>query len=228
MPGKIEVTPEMGVPLSMEEKTIDLHERTTAACETISELQDNGMHIQETTKDDCEIAAVLAQAYAANPEEVSKQVTNVRAASLTPASLLHLRQYLDEFGRAVVGSSVEIRYLVTNRLLEESQNPDPRVRMRALELLGKISDVGLFTERSEVLITHQSTDELKEKLREKLQKLTGRLATPIEDAQIIDVDAELGLDQLETNKNGVVEDENGVEMGEDASETEETPPADPL
>ena len=43
--------------------------------------------------------------------------------------------------------------------------------MRALELLGKISDVGLFTEKSEVTITHQTTDDIKEKLRGKLAKL---------------------------------------------------------
>ena len=86
---------------------------------------------------------------------------------------------------------------MTNKLLLETENPDPRVRMRALELLGKISDVGLFAEKSEVTITHQSTDDLRAKLREKLQKLN----TPeenIQDAVIIDgetfdVDAELGL-----------------------------------
>jgi len=95
----------------------------------------------------------------------------------------------------VAKNAVEIRMLVTNRLLEESRNPDPRVRIRALELLGKISDVGLFTDRSEVLVTHQSTDELRAKLKEKLQRLAAR-ATPdnVEDAQIIDVDAELGLE----------------------------------
>jgi hypothetical protein len=43
--------------------------------------------------------------------------------------------------------------------------------MRALELLGKISDVGLFAERKEVTITHQNTTELQEKLRTKLEKL---------------------------------------------------------
>jgi hypothetical protein len=43
--------------------------------------------------------------------------------------------------------------------------------MKAIEMLGKMSDVALFTERSEVLITHQSTDDLKSKLKEKLQKL---------------------------------------------------------
>jgi len=75
------------------------------------------------------------------------------------------------------------------------------VRIKALELLGKMSDVGLFTEKSEVTITHQTTDDLKEKLRRKLQRLTAPqpVEPDIEDAIIIDgdavdVDAELGFD----------------------------------
>jgi hypothetical protein len=64
--------------------------------------------------------------------------------------------------------------------------------MKALELLGKIGDVGLFTDRTEVTITHQSTDDLKNKLREKLQKLK---VVDVEDVQVkeINVDEELGL-----------------------------------
>ena len=44
--------------------------------------------------------------------------------------------------------SAHISGMVTNKLVLESENPDPRIRMRALELLGKISDVGLFSEKS--------------------------------------------------------------------------------
>jgi hypothetical protein len=85
--------------------------------------------------------------------------------------------------------------LVTNKLLLETENPDPRIRIRALELLGKISDVGLFAEKSEVTITHQTSDEIRERLRSKLEKLI--TPEPAEDAVIIDdtpidVDAELG------------------------------------
>ena len=93
-------------------------------------------------------------------------------------------------------SAVQVRHLVTNKLIEETENPDPRIRIRALELLGKISDVGLFAEKSEVTVTHQTTDDLKDKLREKLTRLVN---PEVEDAVIlddgaIDVDRELGLD----------------------------------
>ena len=90
---------------------------------------------------------------------------------MTPASLVLTNSILQEFGQSVAESATQIRHLVTNKLLLESENPDPRVRIRALELLGKISDVGLFAEKSEVTITHQSTDDLRAKLRQKLEKL---------------------------------------------------------
>ena len=99
----------------------------------------------------------------------------------------------------MVDSALQVRHLVTNKLLLESENADPRIRMRALELLGKISDVGLFSEKSEVTITHQSTDDLREKLRSKLEKLVNPVEeAEIEDAvvldgEVLDVDAELGL-----------------------------------
>ena len=61
------------------------------------------------------------------------------------------------------------------------------MRLRALELLGKISDVGLFTDRTEVTITHQSTDDLRKKLRAKFDRLLGR-----DDGDIIDMDMSNG------------------------------------
>ena len=75
------------------------------------------------------------------------------------------------------------------------------MRIRALELLGKISDVGLFAEKSEVTVTHQSTDDLREKLRSKLAKLVNP-EEETEDAVVIngesiDVDEELGLKDID-------------------------------
>jgi len=155
----------------------------------------------EVTKEDQDNAAKLVAAYAEDPEGTSKKVTLKKAATLTPASLILTDSILKEFGQSVVESSLHIRHLVTNKLVLESENPDARIRMRALELLGKISDVGLFAEKSEVTITHQSTDDLRAKLREKLQKLSTseeRIQEAIViDGEVLDVDAELGLENEE-------------------------------
>jgi len=106
---------------------------------------------------------------------------------------------LQEFGQSVADSAVQIRHMVTNKLVLETDNPDPRVRIRALELLGKISDVGLFAEKSEVTITHQSTEDLKNRLRSKLAKLVNPEVDDaiIIDGEAMDVNSELGIDNAE-------------------------------
>ena len=177
------LTPETGIPITDEVKSIPLPERAAALDKTVSELEKHGLTI-DPDEADKEVAATLATAYASAPDKTSQKVTNKRAAKITPASIRLTSNILEEFNHSVVESSKQLRNLVTNKRVIESENPDPRVRMRALELLGKISDVGLFTEKSEVTITHQTTDDLKEKLRGKLAKLVNP-PPPIEDAVII-------------------------------------------
>jgi len=202
---EIELVPELGVEIPPDMPYVDLRVRAEAACRSMELLQEHGMEVEPETDKDREVAATLTQAYAADPEKTSKAVTHERAATLPSAALQNMRSYLNEYGRAVVEQAIEVRHLVTNRLLEESQNPDPRIRIRALELLGKHSDVGLFTERSEVTITHQTTDELRERLRKKLQKLINVTPEAPNQVQIgsdvIDVDAEMGLSDAETPEN---------------------------
>lgn len=214
----IELMPELGVEITPDIPYIDLRERAEAACRSALLLEKHGLDLEPTAADK-ETAAALTAAYAQDPEKASRAVNNVRASTLTAPSLINIRDYLDEYGKAVVTHAVEVRHLVTNRLLEESKNPDPRIRIRALELLGKHSDVGLFSERSEVTITHQTTDELKEKLRAKLQRLIRRTSGEVSNhspaiemgGEIIDVDAELGL-SVEKPLDTVMESENKPEI----------------
>lgn len=177
------IEPELGIPFSPDVPYIDLRERAEAACNTALKLSEHGLDIKPT-KEDKDVAAKLAISYAGDPDKTSKKVTTKKAASLTPASLLMTNSILQEFGQSIVESAKQVRHMVTNKLVLETDNPDPRVRIRALELLGKISDVGLFAEKSEVTITHQSTDDLRNKLRSKLAKIID--AEEIDDAIIID------------------------------------------
>ena len=198
------IEPELGVPFSPNTPYIDLRERAQYACNTAAKLAEHGLDVEPTTEDK-DTAAKLALAYADNPEKVSKKVTSRKAAALTPASLLMTNSILQEFGQSVVDNAVQIRHLVTNKLVLEAENPDPRVRIRALELLGKISDVGLFAEKSEVTITHQSTEDLRLKLRSKLAKLVNPPEEDTDgviiDGEAMDVNEELGLEATEPDDN---------------------------
>jgi len=184
--------PPKGIPYPL------LRERAEAACATIDLLLGAGLDpkVLVPKPSDRDVAAAVVEAFANDENQTSQALTTNRISTMTPASLILVRGVLDEFGHAVVEKAVHIRHLVTNKLILESDNPDPKVRIRALELLGKISDVGLFSDRTEITITHQSTDELKQTLRDKLNKLRAKMdvidVTPVE-AKPINLDEELGI-----------------------------------
>lgn len=175
---KIEVLPEMAVDLPAKEQFFDLRERAAAACLTAEKL---GLDIDEPDDMEKSLAASLVHTYAEDPVKASKSLTEARMSQMSTASLQLVNNILQDFGKQVATSAAEIRHLITNKLLLETENDDAKVRLRALELLGKISDVGLFTEKQEVTITHQTTAELRDSLRSKLNKI-------IEQEDIVDAD----------------------------------------
>jgi hypothetical protein len=185
------IIPDFGVDIPPGISYLDLRERAEAACNTVRLLEGHGLDATPDETDDT-VASILATTYAEDPEATSKKVGNANMRTLTPASIVQTNNILKEFSHIVATSAAEIRNLVTNKLILETENADPRIRMRALELLGKISDVGLFADRKEVTITHQNTTELQEKLRTKLERLKNLKlnAEGVYEAEVIDVEAE--------------------------------------
>jgi len=66
----------------------------------------------------------------------------------SPGMVVYLQSLLSEYDTVVVKSAQQMRTYVTNRLCRETDNPDPRIRMKSVELLGKIREVGLFTDKT--------------------------------------------------------------------------------
>lgn len=65
----------------------------------------------------------------------------------------------------------QARNYITNKLLKLSDCGDPKLELKALELLGKHSDIGLFTERSEVTVNHKSSEDLENSIKERIKRL---------------------------------------------------------
>ena len=166
----LELTPEVGIEIPPNSTYMDLRERAEAACNTATFLEGYGLNVTPTDTDKA-TAAVMAESYAVDPEKTSKKVSSARTTTLTPASLIQTGAILKEFGQLVATRAAEIRHTVVNKLILETENPDARVRLRALENLGKIAEVGLFTERKEITVTHQNAADLRAKLKEKLEVL---------------------------------------------------------
>lgn len=89
-----------------------------------------------------------------------------------PAVILKLAALLSEYDHEVVKDATQMRQYVTNRLLEESDPKQPvSQRLAALKLLGQITEVGLFMERTEITVKQMPVETLEAKLHEKLRLL---------------------------------------------------------
>ena len=85
-----------------------------------------------------------------------------------PEIIVHLEAMVALYDHRVIQHADQIRYLVTNKLLELSDHKDPRVQLKAVELMGKIADVGMFVEKQEITFKQQSSEDLQKQLRKKL------------------------------------------------------------
>jgi hypothetical protein len=94
-----------------------------------------------------------------------------------------LAAILSEYDRQIVKDAGQLRTYITNKLLEISSAGNPKDALRALELLGKISDVGLFVEKSEVNIVHTNAAALEHSIKDKINRLLGRANVEIEDGE---------------------------------------------
>ena len=163
----------------------DLEAAVSAAIQTLEVLERAGISIPEPTEEQKDAA-----------RDVFIKGTSTAALSLPPSSVAHLRALLTEYDHDVISSAAQLRTYVINRLLEESSSSDARIRMKALELLGRVSDVGLFTDKTEVTYKHAPSPELEAKLKEKLERLINRNSNVV-DAPfkeiIIDPVKDLGL-----------------------------------
>ena len=68
----------------------------------------------------------------------------------TPEAVRHLVGMLTAYDWHFVEQAKELRGYAVAQLVEETKHPDAKIRLRALELLGKVTEVALFTERVEV------------------------------------------------------------------------------
>jgi len=89
---------------------------------------------------------------------------------------LALGGYINHYEKQVIQDKIQLRNIAINRLLEMSQSDDDKIAIKAVELIGKASD--LFTERSEITITHQTSDELRAAIKERIRLLTQKPAEP--------------------------------------------------
>ena len=87
-----------------------------------------------------------------------------------PEAVKQLVGMLSAYDWAFVEQARELRGYAVAKITEETVHPDARIRLKALELLGKVTEVALFTERSEITHKNVSDEQLDEDLKARLSE----------------------------------------------------------
>jgi hypothetical protein len=72
-----------------------------------------------------------------------------------------------------VEQAEELRNMAVTKIVKETDHPDAKVRLKALEMLGKVTEVALFTDRVSVKNEDVTDDELEKRIKEKLGRYMG-------------------------------------------------------
>jgi hypothetical protein len=131
----------------------DVYEKAKIACATALRLNEMGMPIELEEEDDLFAKQVITQEVKPTTKQIFK-----------PGVAIKLGALLEEYEVQVAKDAAQLRTVATNKLIEMLDDPDPKVRLKSVELIGKIADVGLFAERTQITIINKSTEELEREL----------------------------------------------------------------
>jgi hypothetical protein len=117
-----------------------------------------------------------------------KKATALRS----PAAATAARGFLQEYGRSLAVDAAQVRTALTNKLLEIADCGEIKYELKAIELLGKHSDIGLFTERSEININYNSPESLEKAIKDRVKRLLNADVIDMKPLGM-DLDEELGI-----------------------------------
>ena len=162
------LTPDLEIPFidpnDQDFDKLTLRERAEVAVRTINILGSAGAEFENDFED-----LAVARDVIRGEEKLDEKLL-----SKNPGAIAHVQRLLTEYEEQIVVEAARLRNYVTNKLILESDDNDARIRIRALELLGKISDVGLFTEKSEITYKTKSDEELDEELEKRIQSILSK------------------------------------------------------
>ena len=128
----------------------------------------------EMTDDDAKQAADMIKSLQVDGGDQTKGTKNkdlkAREETKKPGVALALGYFVAHYDQQVIQDKVQLRNISVNTLLEIlEKSDDEKNRLKAAELIGKAGD--LFTDKAEITITHKTSDELKNALRQRIELL---------------------------------------------------------
>lgn len=168
---QVPVEPNLDIPIPAQAQP-DIGSSFTARAQiagnTATLLQELGMDDDITEEDQAKAKEMFSRMKVVDDKNDKNKQTEPELKQ--PGIALALGGYINHYEKQVIQDKIQLRNIAINRLLEMSQSDDDKIAIKAIELIGKASD--LFTERSEITITHQTSDELRAAIKERIRLLT--------------------------------------------------------
>ncbi len=90
-----------------------------------------------------------------------------------------------------VEQAESLRSMSVSKIVKETDHPDARIRLKALELLGKVTEVALFTDRVAIKNEDVTDEELDARIKEKLGRYMGTVEVVEADFKEVDEGGEV-------------------------------------
>lgn len=183
-PSALDVPDEGFTPL----KRVNATNLLQAQVQTTNWLKDLGAEddeeVQQTAQQEAARQAFTALTTGApDPKAAVAQIN-------TPPAVRQLVTMLAAYDWQFVQEASKIRGKAVAQLIDEMEHPDARIRLKAIELLGKVTEIGLFTERVSVKKEELADHELDERIREKLKQLQKTVEVEAEEREERNADAQ--------------------------------------
>lgn len=123
---------------------------------------------------------------APSQEHVKNNVLSLR----TPEAVRKTVQMLTAYEWEFVEQAKNIRSYIVAGLMDETKNPKAEVRLKAYKMLGEVTEVALFTQRTEIVTKNLSDEQIEAEIHKRLEKLTINPDTPLVERIDSDVDDE--------------------------------------
>jgi len=144
-----------------------------AKVETTNWLKSLGAVDEDTAVDQAQTSfarKAFTNIVTGQPIELTKDsLVNIKA----PAAVQHLVGMLTAYDWEFVHQAQQLRGYCVAQLVEETKNPSASIRLKALTALGKVTEVGLFTDKIEIKKETLTDNELDQRIKDKLSKFMG-------------------------------------------------------
>ena len=133
-------------------------------------LQELGVDTDDEIIEQLETATAREAFHSVVTAEPDKEQKQKLVQLKTPEAVRHITGMLTAYDWEFVQQAKELRGYTVAKLVEETQSSNANIRLKALGLLGKVTEVGLFTEKIEVKKVDSSDEEIEQRIKEKLNR----------------------------------------------------------